>query len=145
MEAGQERKGQAEQNVRQRNTNKHVNVNNNDVLPQCSKCCGQNGSRARTQRTSSTERETRKYWTTTIMLIITKFCHSARIVSRNNLQFYSGDTVGTKASVSWIEVSREWRLGWGLLIINQQIKYFSFTDFCLRICCSHCFKQVNNV
>ena len=51
------------------------------------------------------------------------FCHSARIVSRNNLQWnlYSGDTLGTKASVSCMEVSPEWRLGWGSLIINQQI------------------------
>ena len=40
---------------------------------------------------------------------------------------YSGDTLVTKASVPWIKVSREWRLDWGLLIINQKIKYFSFS------------------
>ena len=27
-------------------------------------------------------------------------------------------------------VSREWRLGWGLLIISQQAKYFSLNDVC---------------
>jgi len=40
---------------------------------------------------------------------------------------YSGDTLGTKASVPWIKVSPEWRMDWGLLIINQKIKYFSFS------------------
>ena len=35
----------------------------------------------------------------------------------------SGDILGNKASVSGIEVSPEWNMSWGLLIINQQIKY----------------------
>ena len=52
-------------------------------------------------------------------------CH----IIRWNL--YSGDTLGTKASV----------------IINQQIKYISFFS-ASGICCSYCFKQLtpeNNV
>ena len=40
------------------------------------------------------------------------------------------------------QVSPELRLGWGLLTINQQIKYIYFL-FCLDICCSHHFKQLD--
>ena len=40
-------------------------------------------------------------------------------------------------------VRPEWRLGWGLLIINQQIKLHFL--FCLGICCSHYFKHLDNV
>ena len=40
------------------------------------------------------------------------------------------------------QVSPEWRLGWGFLKINQQIKYIYFL-FCLGICCSHHFKQLD--
>ena len=46
----------------------------------------------------------------------------------NKLQWnlHSRDTVGTKASAPQIKVSLEWRLGWSLFMINQQIYYFSF-------------------
>ena len=40
---------------------------------------------------------------------------------------YSDASIGTKESVPWIKVSPKWWLGWGLLIINQIIKYFSFS------------------
>ena len=36
---------------------------------------------------------------------------------------FSGDYLGTEASGPWIEVSPEWRLGLGLLIINHQRQY----------------------
>ena len=40
----------------------------------------------------------------------------------------SGDTLGTRISVPEQKCRvPEWRLGWGLLIINQQIKYVSLT------------------
>ena len=38
-------------------------------------------------------------------------------------------------------VRPEWRLGWGLLIINQKINIL----FCLGICCSHYFKHLDNL
>ena len=43
-----------------------------------------------------------------------------------------------------IEVSPEWWLSWAYLIINinQKIKYFLL--FCLRSCCCHYFKQLDN-
>ena len=40
---------------------------------------------------------------------------------------YSDASIGTKESVPWIKVSPKWWLAWGLLIINQIIKYFSFS------------------
>ena len=40
---------------------------------------------------------------------------------------YSDASIGTKESVPWIKVSPKWWLGLGLLIINQIIKYFSFS------------------
>ena len=45
---------------------------------------------------------------------------------------YSGDTLKTEASISWIEVSPEWRLGWGLFIINQQRQHKKWTSAYLR-------------
>ena len=39
-------------------------------------------------------------------------------------KLYSWDTLQTKASVSRKEVSPEWRLGQGLLLINQQNRIF---------------------
>ena len=40
-----------------------------------------------------------------------------------------------------MEKYTEKRLGWGLLVINQERKYF-FLSFCLGIYCSHNFKQL---
>ena len=67
------------------------------------------------------------------------------IFSRTKIQWklYSGDTLGTKGSVPWIEVSLEWWLVWDLLIINQQVIFLYI--FCLGICCSNYFKQLDNV
>ena len=40
------------------------------------------------------------------------------------LTFHSGDSLRTKASVPWIEMSPEWKLARALLMINQQRKYY---------------------
>ena len=56
---------------------------------------------------------------------------------------YSGDTLKTEASISWIEVSPEWRLGWGLFIINQQRQYKKWTS--TYLCDMYQFKSHSSV
>ena len=56
-------------------------------------------------------------------------CLSSLISTQGN--HYSGDTLATDASVPWIEVHLQWRLLWGLLVINIQIYMWIFL-FCLR-------------
>ena len=56
---------------------------------------------------------------------------------------YSGDTLKTEASISWIEVSPEWRLGWGLFIINQQRQYKKWTS--AYLCDMYQFKSHSSV
>ena len=43
-----------------------------------------------------------------------------------SIYYYSGTFVQGTPSGSMQAVTPEWRLGWGFLIINQYIKYFSF-------------------
>ena len=51
----------------------------------------------------------------------------------------------TNASVPWIEASPECSLGWRFsIIIKQQTVYLNLL-FWLGICCSHYFKQLDNV
>ena len=88
-------------------------------------------------------------WKTQTVTLPMKFKLYIWVVIELQWNLYSGETLGTKASVPWIEVSLQWRLGWGLVIINQQIlilepkKASALEGY--RICCSHYFKQLDNV
>ena len=63
-------------------------------------------------------------------------------VQQKKMKQYSGTSIqGTPSGPR--QVSLERRLGWGFLIINQQMKNFSFI-LSSRICRSHYFKQLDN-
>ena len=57
-------------------------------------------------------------------------CFLSSLISTQG-NHYSGDTLATDANVPWIEVHLQWRLLWGLLVINTQIYMWIFL-FCLR-------------